>query len=69
MRPSCVALKKCSKVLISVPTSLAFYRRIFPIAQLRMVLIGVTAVVLCFTVSFLFIVIFQWYAGLLKFMS
>ncbi|KAF6235933.1 hypothetical protein HO173_006129 [Letharia columbiana] len=38
---------------------LAFYRRIFPIAQLRIVLLIMTAVVLCFTVTFVMIVIFQ----------
>lgn len=38
-------------------------RRIFPIAQLRLVLLITTAAVLCFTFTCLMIVIFQWYVS------
>ena len=38
---------------------LAFYRRIFPIAQLRIILLITTAVVICFSVTCLMIVTFQ----------
>ena len=38
---------------------LAFYRRIFPIQQLRLVLLIVTAIVTCFTFTNLIVVIFQ----------
>ena len=41
--------------------SLTFYRRIFPIAQLRIVLLVMAAIVLCFTFTFVMIVIFQWF--------
>ena len=40
---------------------LAFYRRIFPVAELRRILLGVTAVVLMYTTAFTALNIFQWY--------
>ena len=40
---------------------LAFYRRIFPVAELKRILLGATAVVLLYTVAFTSLNIFQWY--------
>ena len=42
---------------------LAFYRRIFPVVELKRVLLGVTAVVLLYTVAFAALNIFQWYVS------
>ena len=43
---------------------LAFYRRIFPVVELKRILLGVTAVVLMYTVAFTALNIFQWYVSL-----
>ena len=40
---------------------LAFYRRGFPVIELKRILLGVTAVVLIYTVAFTALNIFQWY--------
>lgn len=41
-------------------SSLAFYRRIFPVQQLKLLLLIATGIVLCYLVGSVLTAIFQW---------
>ena len=43
--------------------SLAFYRRIFPVQQLKLLLMIATGIVLCYFLGSLLTAVFQWYSS------
>ena len=55
---SALIVKLSNKFLLS--SRLAFYRRIFPIAELKVILIAITTAVFLYTVAFTTLIIAQW---------